>query len=643
MELRHQIGVLRSWFWILVASVLLAGGAAYLVSTSLPKVYEGEVTLIVGGSLNSTNPNINDLIASQRLSQTYADLATTTPILEQVIARNGVTATPDDFRKRIVAEAPRDSTLVDLTVQGGDPAQAAQLANSLAAEMIAASPAVAGRNTQVQQFIDTDLAATQSQIKDTQVEIQRLANLPSRSSSEEQQLQALQGRIVTLRQTYATMLGFSSSSGANLLTVVDPASPPEQPASPRVLLNTILAALVGLLLAIGFAFLLEYLDDTVKSTDDVEAVAVLPTLGTITKMKGDKDRSEIYRLAAILYPRAPVAEAYRTLRTNIEFAAVDAPLSRSRGGSRSAWARTARRISSADSAWRRASSALRILASRRLRPRALARTDRQAGSLRGGFAPAEEDCLHLISHGDPGVVPPPAPHQVLVVACPSVADVRADREVDRLGEEGLRVGAAPDPAAVLLTRMLRDGEIGALRAVWVTVPDRAGEGTDEFRVQQLPPLRGADPSRFALLGVGQAVPLSTPKGLLLNQRALALVALARHAPANHHRGQLRVRCRTASQRRVTGGQIDKMPEIGAVHAPRHPPIVQVNEIPREQLVPALAAGALAPSDREHDDPRRLALLPRRLPRQHGPRQRHRRPAGAAEGGVARAISPARAI
>ncbi len=43
-------------------------------------------------------------------------------------------------------------------------------------------------------------------------------------------------------------------------------------------------------------------------------------------MKGDRARSEIYRLAALLYPRSGVAEAYRTLRTNIEFASVDAPI-----------------------------------------------------------------------------------------------------------------------------------------------------------------------------------------------------------------------------------------------------------------------------------------------------------------------------
>jgi capsular exopolysaccharide synthesis family protein len=92
-----------------------------------------------------------------------------------------------------------------------------------------------------------------------------------------------------------------------------------------VLLNTVLAALVGLLLAIGVAFFMEYLDDTLKSPQEVEAASGLPTLGTIIRMKGDENRSPIYRLAAVLYPRSPAAEGYRTLRTNIEFASVDGP------------------------------------------------------------------------------------------------------------------------------------------------------------------------------------------------------------------------------------------------------------------------------------------------------------------------------
>ncbi len=45
-------------------------------------------------------------------------------------------------------------------------------------------------------------------------------------------------------------------------------------------------------------------------------------------MKGDQRKSEIYRLVTLLYPRSSAAEAYRTLRTNIEFASVDGPLRR---------------------------------------------------------------------------------------------------------------------------------------------------------------------------------------------------------------------------------------------------------------------------------------------------------------------------
>ncbi len=170
------------------------------------------------------------------------------------------------------------------------------------------------------------LESIQTQIRDTQDEIQRLTNVSSRSTAEDQRLEVLQARVVTLEQTYATILDFSSTSGANLLTVVDPATPPPQPSSPRVLLNTLIAAIVGLALALALAFLLEYLDDRLKSADDVEAILGLPTLGAITRMKGGSDRSEIYRLATLLYPRSPAAEAYRSLRTNTEFASVDAPM-----------------------------------------------------------------------------------------------------------------------------------------------------------------------------------------------------------------------------------------------------------------------------------------------------------------------------
>ena len=96
--------------------------------------------------------------------------------------------------------------------------------------------------------------------------------------------------------------------------------------SPTTLLNTLLAAVVGLLLAVAVVAVVEYLDDRVKDADAVQEVAGLSTLGTVARMKNDADQAEFYRLATLLYPRSAVAEAYRTLRTNVEFASVDAPI-----------------------------------------------------------------------------------------------------------------------------------------------------------------------------------------------------------------------------------------------------------------------------------------------------------------------------
>ncbi|MDA8237821.1 MAG: polysaccharide biosynthesis tyrosine autokinase [Chloroflexi bacterium] len=325
MDLRRQGHVIRSWLWLFAVGVLLAGGTAYVVSSALPKVYKAQVTLLVGQSRSSSSVDYNDLLASQRISQTYANLATTGPILAQVIADAGLQVTPDEFRDAVTAEAARDSTLVTVTVQDGDPQRAADLANAIAAQMIAASGTVYGKNSQVEGFISSQTEATQLQIEETQAEIDRLTALPLRTSAQDQQLAALNVQVATLRQSYAALVQLSGSS-ANALTVVDPATPPREPSSPRVLLSTLLAALVGLLIALGIAYTLEYLDDTVKSSEDVEAATGLATLGTVIKMKGDGGRSEIYRLATLLYPRGPAAEAYRTLRTNLEFAAVDEPV-----------------------------------------------------------------------------------------------------------------------------------------------------------------------------------------------------------------------------------------------------------------------------------------------------------------------------
>jgi non-specific protein-tyrosine kinase len=326
VDLRRQIAIIRAWFPLLVASVVLAGGAAFVFSSLQQKVYEAKSTLIVGQSLSAVSPDYNQLLASQRLSTTYAAVATKRPILDTVIGQLRLDVTADELSKHVQANAPLDSTLLTIVAQDADPARAAAIANALAQQLIAASPAIQGRQAEFQASIDADLKATQDQISAIQAQVETLSGLPSRTAAQDAELATLEGRLVSLRSTYATLLSFSSSNASNLLTVVEPAVAPISPVSPKPLLNTLLAAIVGLLLGAAIVFVVEYLDDTIKNSDDVQAVVDLPTLGPIARMKGDKGRSEIYRLVALLHPRSGVAEAYRTLRTSIEFASVDAPI-----------------------------------------------------------------------------------------------------------------------------------------------------------------------------------------------------------------------------------------------------------------------------------------------------------------------------
>ena len=164
MDLRRQIAIIRAWFPLLVVSVVLAAGAAFVVSSLLPKVYEAKATLIVGQSLSAVNPDYNQLLVSQRLSTTYAAVATTRPILETVIKQLGLGVTSDELLKRVRADAPLDSTLLTIAAQDADPARAAAIANALAEQLIAASPAIQGRQAEFQASIDADLKATQDQI-----------------------------------------------------------------------------------------------------------------------------------------------------------------------------------------------------------------------------------------------------------------------------------------------------------------------------------------------------------------------------------------------------------------------------------------------------------------------------------------------
>lgn len=109
---------------------------------------------------------------------------------------------------------------------------------------------------------------------------------------------------------------FGSRPGA--VTVVERAKIPESPVSPRTVLNVALGVMASLMVAIGVIALFEYLDDTVKTADDVAEVTGLSTLGLVPRFRKVEQRSEQLRIS--IEPRSAVAESYRAVRTAIEYA-----------------------------------------------------------------------------------------------------------------------------------------------------------------------------------------------------------------------------------------------------------------------------------------------------------------------------------
>lgn len=154
------------------------------------------------------------------------------------------------------------------------------------------------------------------------------ANTTNDQSS--QRISQLQTTLSLYQQIYVNLLNnletvrFSRLQNTQSVDQIETPELPFGPISPQPLRSGMLAGAVGLMLAAGIVFLVEYLDDSIKTPEDVERFLELPLIGYIAEMQmNGKGESQVY---VSRQPRSPVSEAFRSLRTNLEFSAVDKPL-----------------------------------------------------------------------------------------------------------------------------------------------------------------------------------------------------------------------------------------------------------------------------------------------------------------------------
>jgi len=153
---------------------------------------------------------------------------------------------------------------------------------------------------------------------------------PSEIGSTNTVLEQSQATLVLYQQIYVNLLNSMESirlvrlQNTPNVVQIEAAALPKNPIRPRPINNMMLAGAVGLMLAGGIVFLIEYLDDTLKTPDDIQRHLDLPVIGYIAEMKvTDKSEEALY---VAKQPRSPVTEAYRAMRTNLEFAGVNQPL-----------------------------------------------------------------------------------------------------------------------------------------------------------------------------------------------------------------------------------------------------------------------------------------------------------------------------
>lgn len=232
----------RQWRSILGGSVLV-GVLTLIVDLLQPRVYQASATLLVNQNRGMTAPSYESVLMSQQLTRTYAELLKKRPLYEGVIASLGLTTTPDQLMRNVRVSTIRDTQLIVVSVRDRSPQRAADIANEL---------------------------------------------------------------VRLLREQDRQLLAGSYAGGERGLSVVEPARPDPVPFSPRITRDVVLGVVFGLLGMFAIAVAREYVDETVKTSDDVTRLTHAPVLGVIRGAAGALQRSfaiddnvpEAYRMLA---------------------------------------------------------------------------------------------------------------------------------------------------------------------------------------------------------------------------------------------------------------------------------------------------------------------------------------------------------
>jgi capsular exopolysaccharide synthesis family protein len=270
VDLRDYIRVLRKGWAIILAFVIVGIGAGVALTLATKKVYQASTQLITFTAANADIQQLqrgNTTITSQ--IQSLTSIVHSPVVTTATIKALGLTGklTPNKLSSEITADAPANQILINIHVTNHNPVLAARLTNQVATDFI-----------------------------------NRVTSIVPNACA----LDATTGKTVCQK---------SITVHVNL-----PAQVPSTPIKPNKIFNIGVGLAVGLLIGVGVVILRELLDNTVKGPADFEEIG-MPVLGLVPFDK----RTPRNPIAFRTDPHSARSEAYRQLRTNLQFVDVDNP------------------------------------------------------------------------------------------------------------------------------------------------------------------------------------------------------------------------------------------------------------------------------------------------------------------------------
>lgn len=311
MELQNYLTILwrRKWIVMTVTAVTLV--VVVIGTILMTPIYQASTTLRVATAAQGSLDSVQFVTTyADRLMNTYVKIATSGPLLDQLDLKLGIDKPP-----KISVTPTANTELLEITVEDPNPVLASQAANTLADLLIANV-----RNSDIQndqateQTLDRQVVQSEAELTQARQQYQSaVAESPQDKSKVDSASQTLQAK----QQAYATLLALLERVRAmqgvrtSSVAVVEPAVVPDTPSSPRKELNFALGLLVGLAGGVGLAFLLENLDTTLYTTEQIQKASALPILGSIPVSKQPAKN-------AFLNGTSPEGEAVRHLRTHLK-------------------------------------------------------------------------------------------------------------------------------------------------------------------------------------------------------------------------------------------------------------------------------------------------------------------------------------